>query len=149
MSLGAKVATNLPYLRRYARALTGSQQTGDACAGHARSGSPMPNCAVPSAKAAALYRAFNKVWSSAFVDTVDHSGAGDLGLHETAAQERLAHITPANRQALLLVTLEDFSVPSGRDSRPFSADVEALCRKRSRKSIANRPPACSSSKTNR
>ena len=30
MSLGARVAANLPYLRRYARALTGSQATGDA-----------------------------------------------------------------------------------------------------------------------
>ena len=30
MSLGDQVAANLPYLRRYARALTGSQQTGDA-----------------------------------------------------------------------------------------------------------------------
>ena len=30
MSIGENVAANLPYLRRYARALTGSQQTGDA-----------------------------------------------------------------------------------------------------------------------
>ena len=30
MSLGDQVAANLPYLRRYARALTGSQHTGDA-----------------------------------------------------------------------------------------------------------------------
>lgn len=30
MSLGTQVAAQLPYLRRYARALTGSQQTGDA-----------------------------------------------------------------------------------------------------------------------
>ena len=30
MSLGEQIAKNLPYLRRYARALTGSQATGDA-----------------------------------------------------------------------------------------------------------------------
>ena len=30
MSLGDQIARNLPYLRRYARALTGSQATGDA-----------------------------------------------------------------------------------------------------------------------
>ena len=30
MSLGTQVAANLPYLRRYARALTGSQASGDA-----------------------------------------------------------------------------------------------------------------------
>jgi glycerol kinase len=30
MSLGSQIAANLPYLRRFARALTGSQATGDA-----------------------------------------------------------------------------------------------------------------------
>jgi len=129
MSLGAKVATNLPYLRRYARALTGSQQTGDAFV-RATLEAALADADLRSAIGegrVALYRAFNKVWSSAFVVTLDHSGSGDLGLHETAAQERLAHITPANRQALLLVTLEDFSVAEVAeilDRTP--ADVEAL-----------------------
>lgn len=129
MSLGAKVATNLPYLRRYARALTGSQQTGDAFV-RATLEAALADADLRSAIGegrVALYRAFNKVWSSAFVDTLDHSGGSDLGLHEIAAQERLAHITPANRQALLLVTLEDFSVAEVAeilDRTP--ADVEAL-----------------------
>ncbi|WP_333835827.1 response regulator [Novosphingobium sp.] len=131
MSLGAKVGTNLPYLRRYARALTGSQQTGDAFV-RATLEAALADASLRAEIGegrVALYRAFNKVWSSAFVDTVDHSG-GDLplgGLHETAAQERLAHITPANRQALLLVTLEDFSVDEVAmilDRSP--SDVEAL-----------------------
>ena len=30
MSMAKEVASNLPYLRRYGRALTGSQQSGDA-----------------------------------------------------------------------------------------------------------------------
>ena len=38
MSLGAKVATNLPYLRRYARALTGSQPDGDSLVATAQIG---------------------------------------------------------------------------------------------------------------
>ncbi|KPF90409.1 two-component response regulator [Novosphingobium sp. AAP83] len=110
MSLGAKVANQLPYLRRYARALTGSQSAGDsfvratleaaladdALRGLIGEGRPQ------------LYHAFNRVWSTAYVDTVDRSRA--LGQHEAAAQERLAAMTPANRQALLLTTLEDFSV---------------------------------------
>lgn len=129
MSLGAKVATNLPYLRRYARALTGSQQTGDAFV-RATLEAALADAELRSAIGegrVALYRAFNKVWSSAFVDTVDHSDTGDLGLHETAAQDRLAHITPANRQALLLVTLEDFSVAEVAEILDRSpADVEDL-----------------------
>lgn len=114
MTLGTKVASNLPYLRRYARALTGDQGTGDA----------FVRATLEAALAdddlrqqigegrAQLYRAFNSVWSSAYVDTRDVSGAGDtlVGTHEAAAQERLAHITPANRQALLLTTLENFSI---------------------------------------
>ena len=110
MSLGAKVANQLPYLRRYARALTGSQSAGDsfvratleaaladdALRGMIGEGRPQ------------LYHAFNRVWSTAYVDTADRSPA--LGQHEAAAQERLASMTPANRQALLLTTLEDFSI---------------------------------------
>ena len=115
MSLGAKVATNLPYLRRYARALTGSQSTGDAFVratleaaladGELRAliGEGRPQ----------LYHAFHRVWSSGFVDAGDHADAGaaglNAGLHEAAVQERLSAITPLNRQALLLTTLEDFS----------------------------------------
>lgn len=111
MSLGAKVATNLPYLRRYARALTGSQQTGDAFVRatlEAALADPALRGQIGEGRAE-LYHAFNSVWASAFVDTRDVSGAS-AGSHEAAAQERLAQITPINRQALLLTTLEDFSI---------------------------------------
>ncbi|MCW1381953.1 response regulator [Novosphingobium sp. KCTC 2891] len=111
MSLGAKVAANLPYLRRYARALTGSQATGDAFVRATLEAALADNelRAQIGEGRVALYRAFNAVWSSAFVDTNDYSGV-EHGTHEAAAQERLAHITPLNRQALLLTTLEDFSI---------------------------------------
>ena len=54
-----------------------------------------------------LYRAFNKVWSSAYLEVADADRASD---HEAAAHDRLKAITPLNRQALLLTTLEDFSI---------------------------------------
>ncbi|MDF8333542.1 response regulator [Novosphingobium cyanobacteriorum] len=132
MSLGAKVATNLPYLRRYARALTGSQSTGDA----------FVRATLEAALAdedlrarigrgrVDLYHVFNSVWSSAWVDDGDRSGTELVGAeagHEAAAQERLSHITPLNRQALLLTTLEDFSIDEAAiimDREPD--DVEAL-----------------------
>ena len=114
MSLGTQVAAQLPYLRRYARALTGSQQTGDtfvratleAALSDAELQQSLAGGRVP------LYRAFNKVWSSAYLDVGaegEGAGSGGEGL-ESAAQQRLAAITPLNRQALLLTTLEDFSV---------------------------------------
>jgi len=54
-----------------------------------------------------LYAAFNKVWSSAYMEVADGETAD--GTHEAAAQDQLKRITPVNRQALLLTTVEDFS----------------------------------------
>ena len=110
MSLGDQVAANLPYLRRYARALTGSQGTGDAFVRATLEAAladddlkaSLDDGRVP------LYRAFNKVWSSAYMEIADTGGGASD--HEAAAHDRLGSITPLNRQALLLTTLEDFSV---------------------------------------
>ncbi|ANY19721.1 putative transcriptional regulatory protein pdtaR [Tsuneonella dongtanensis] len=126
MSLGDQVAANLPYLRRYARALTGSQQTGDAFvratleAALADEGlkESLSGGRVP------LYKAFNKVWASAYLEVAD---AGDHGDHEAAAQDRLRTITPLNRQALLLTTLEDFSIPEAAEIMEIdAADIETM-----------------------
>ena len=127
MSLGDQVAANLPYLRRYARALTGSQQTGDAFvratleAALADEGlkQSLSQGRVP------LYKAFNKVWASAYLEV---AGSDDSGSeHETMAQDRLRTITPLNRQALLLTTLEDFSIPEAAEIMDMdTADVETM-----------------------
>ncbi|MBC2669973.1 response regulator [Novosphingobium piscinae] len=111
MTLGTQVAAQLPYLRRYARALTGSQTTGDAFVRatlEAALGDPELQRSLGGGRVP-LYRAFNKVWSSACMEVAVEVpvGSGDL---ELAAQRRLAAVTPLNRQALLLTTLEDFSV---------------------------------------
>jgi DNA-directed RNA polymerase specialized sigma24 family protein len=127
MSLGARVATNLPYLRRYARALTGSQATGDAFVRETLEAALADEDLrrMIGTGRAELYHVFNKVWGSAFVD-VPAPVSSDGG-HEAAAQERLSHITPLNRQALLLTTLEDFSIEEAAfvmDKEP--SEVEAL-----------------------
>jgi len=111
MPLGTQVAAQLPYLRRYARALTGSQHTGDAFV-RATLEAALADANLQKSLAGGrvpLYRAFNKVWASAYLDVPATQGA-DGGELEVAAQARLATITPLNRQALLLATLEDFSV---------------------------------------
>lgn len=127
MSLGQQIATNLPFLRRYARALTGSQSTGDAFVRTTLEAAlededlkkSLEDGRIP------LYRAFNKVWSSAFMEV---SEAGSMtGEHEAGAQARLRGITPLNRQALLLTTLEDFSpAQAGLIMGLEPAAVEAL-----------------------
>jgi len=127
MSLGAQVAAQLPYLRRYARALTGSQATGDAFV-QATLEAALADEALQHSLAGGrvpLYRAFNKVWSSAYLDIGDDNAPA--GEHETAARDRLRRITPLNRQALLLTTVEDFSSADAADVMEVSeADVDRL-----------------------
>jgi len=128
MSLGAKVAANLPYLRRYARALSGSQSTGDAFVRatlEAVLADPDLKESLGEGGRVPLYRAFNKLWSSAYLQVADADTF--LGDHEAAAQDRLAAITPMNRQALLLTTLEDFSMEeAGQIMGLDSNKVESL-----------------------
>lgn len=99
------VAANLPYLRRYARALTGNQDTGDRYAAatleailedtRVLSGSTPPKIA--------LFRAFHLVWSSAGAPL----GSPDSDMSRRA-QDHMATLTPNTREALLLHAIEGF-----------------------------------------
>ncbi|RXZ64372.1 response regulator [Pelagerythrobacter rhizovicinus] len=122
MPLGEQVANNLPYLRRYARALTGSQSTGDAFVRQTLEAAladedlkaSLAEGRVP------LYRAFNKIWSSAHMEVAEADA--EAGAHEAAAHDRLSAITPLNRQALLLTTLEDFSIDQAAQIMDLDSD---------------------------
>lgn len=61
------VTTNLPYLRRYARALTGSQDTGDRYAAATLEAILEDDSILsgPLPARIALFRAFHLVWGSA------------------------------------------------------------------------------------
>jgi DNA-directed RNA polymerase specialized sigma24 family protein len=109
MSIGAEVAAHLPFLRRYARALTGSQHTGDAFVQATLEAALSDRDLAESLRGGRvpLYRAFNKLWSSAYLDVAEEGAPTEL--HEVAAQNQLRKITPLNRQALLLTTVEDFT----------------------------------------
>jgi CheY-like chemotaxis protein len=110
MSLGQELAPHLPFLRRYARALTGSQQHGDAfvrAALEAIVAAPgdFPRDVDPRL---GLYRTFHVIWSSANIEE-DPGAVGAGGDQESIAQARLARITPLSRQALLLTAMEGFT----------------------------------------
>jgi DNA-directed RNA polymerase specialized sigma24 family protein len=106
MSTSQAVAQHLPFLRRYARALTGNQQSGDAYV----SATLEALIADPSAvdqlgsPRVALYRLFTKIWNS-----VDINGASEPTVGKMPVEQRLGQITPLPRQAFLLVALEGFS----------------------------------------
>ncbi len=111
MALGQKLAPHLPFLRRYARALTGSQQHGD----HYVRATLEAIVAAPDQFPAdvdprlGLYRTFQAIWASANHDSLDGSAAEPLGDAEAIARARLAQMTPMSRQALLLTAMEGFS----------------------------------------
>jgi CheY-like chemotaxis protein/DNA-directed RNA polymerase specialized sigma24 family protein len=109
MSLGQELAPHLPFLRRYARALTGSQGHGDAFVRatlEAIVAAPddFPREVDPRL---GLYRTFHAIWSSANIEE-DPEGS-DTTDPEGIAQARLARITPLSRQALLLTAMEGFT----------------------------------------
>jgi len=128
MSIGENVAANLPYLRRYARALTGSQQTGDAFVRATLEAALADEDLKASLEGGRvpLYRAFNKVWASAYLEVSDR-GADDADLPGDVEADRLQTVTPLNRQALLLTTLEDFTIEqSGEIMEIPPEDVEKM-----------------------
>ncbi len=129
MSIGAEVAAHLPFLRRYARALTGSQSTGDAFVQATLEAALADEGVADSLRGGRvpLYKAFNKVWSSAYMEVESAESMGST--HEIAAQDQLKRITPVNRQALLLTTVEDFSAEEAGEIMDMSeSDVEELVR---------------------
>lgn len=107
--LSDTIARHLPYLRRYARALTGSQSSGDqyaVAALEAVLADPTVMDVVNDAKVA-LFHVFHLVWASSGAPV----GEADSRLSE-AAQAHLADLTPNTREALLLHSIEGFSLPA-------------------------------------
>lgn len=109
MSLGQEIAPHLPFLRRYARALTGTQAHGDAYVRAALEAIVAAPGDFPRDVDArlGLYRTFQRIWSS--TNDSDRAEALEDGGSESIAQARLAQITPRSRQALLLTAMEGFT----------------------------------------
>ena len=109
MSIADSVAPHLPYLRRFARSLTGSQEVGDSyvlAVLETLIADPKAfDVALPPR--VALYKIFVKVWDSLAMK----QGEADEppSIHTLAPDRRLEAITPAPRQAFLLVSVEGFT----------------------------------------
>ena len=107
MSLLARLAPHLPYVRRYARALTGDQGTGDnyvrvALEALAAGERQLPSGMTPRV---ALYHVFHTIWVATGAQLEDKSGLED----GNDASHRLMKIAPKSRQAFLLTALEGFT----------------------------------------
>ncbi len=103
--LSAMIGSELPYLRRYARALTGSQSSGDAYAlATLEAILEEPELfEIGVSPRVGLFTVFHSIWQSSGAPVDD----GETGLAR-AAQAHLARLTSNTREALLLATIEDF-----------------------------------------
>lgn len=100
------VGSLLPYLRRYARALTGSQTTGDNYAAATLEALLEDRTIFDTDLVAkvALFRAFHVIWTSAGAPVAeDETSIG------RRAQAHMAKLTPNTREVLLLYTIEGFA----------------------------------------
>ncbi len=98
MSISAVIGPELPYLRRYARALTGSQSLGDSAVRETLEALLLAPHEFDTAKQPRqeLYRVFHKLWRGV------SPAAGTAGL--------VAGLSMQTRQALLLTAIEGFSI---------------------------------------
>ncbi|WP_179381109.1 response regulator [Jannaschia marina] len=105
--LSDRIAAELPYLRRYARALTGAQTTGDKYAIATLEAILQDRGIFDEAKhpRVALYKCFHAIWSTTGAPTSAGTGDGPAG----RAADLMAELQPNTREALLLSTVEEFS----------------------------------------
>ena len=110
MSIAESVAPHLPYLRRFARSMTGSQDVGDSYVVAVLETLIADPNAFDTAllPRVALYKTFVKVWNSLSMRQVagDESSPPDI----SAPDRRLEALTPEPRQAFLLAAVESFSL---------------------------------------
>jgi CheY-like chemotaxis protein len=120
-----EISAHIPYLRRFSRALTGTQAGGDAYVlatleAIVADPSELAKCADPKT---ALYRLFLKVWRTvpvnAHVDSASFSG------DEAGAQRNLEAITVLPRVAFLLSALEGFDMAQVAAALDCSAEEAA------------------------
>ena len=109
MSLLERLAPHLPYIRRYARALTGDQRTGDnyvrvALEALAAGEQSLDAKLTPRV---ALYRVFHAIWCSSGAQLED--AVDEARPKNEDASHRLMRIAPRSRQAFLLTALEGFT----------------------------------------
>ncbi len=121
MSLSQTVARDLPRLRRYARALSGTQTSGDAYIAatlEALIEDPgvVSNASNPTV---GLFHAFTRIWNSAG-QTANPAAEASAG-----PDKHIEKLMPLPRQAFLLVALEDFPEEQTSEILGIGADEVA------------------------
>jgi len=108
MTLSTRIAPHLPYLRRFSRATTGSQTSGDAYVAATLEALIADISIFPEATSdrIALYKLFSRLFSSSAVTVPEPVSAYAW---ERRAATNLSSIAARPRQAFLLVAVEGFT----------------------------------------
>jgi len=108
MNMTETLAPHLPYLRRYGRALTGSQETGDAYVRNTLSALLSGERSLPEGvpPRLGLYRVFQAIWDPDVAPGPQASKADGT----TRPDGLLKALMPTGRAALLLTSVEAFSL---------------------------------------
>lgn len=89
-----------PFLRRYGRALSGCQNTGDTLAAQAKQAARQQTTEICAASVRILlFKCLHQAWSELSGSTMS----------KTAAWHRMTNLTPNSREVLLLRAIEEFS----------------------------------------
>ena len=103
-SVSDQLGANIPYLRRFSRAMTGSQQSGDAFAAAALEAILADRSLLDGVEVkTGLFKVLYGIWASAGAPVEE----GESGVR-AKAQKRLQSLTNNSREALLLHTIEGF-----------------------------------------
>lgn len=124
MNISREIAPHLPYLRRFARALCGSQKSGEAYVVATLEALVADLDAFPQnmSPKVGLYHLFMVCWSSISLN-VDETPDDE----SSPGQRNVSLLTPRSRQAFLLRTVEAFSTKEVADILSLSApEVEDL-----------------------
>jgi CheY-like chemotaxis protein len=108
MSIAESISADLPFLRRFARSVTGSQTSGDSSVVSTLEAILADTVAFDTSlpPRVALYKAFIRTLSSASPDSGKADAPQSAALQ--AARRNLQALAPKARQAFLLVAVEEF-----------------------------------------
>src|SRR5258708_21601155 len=108
MTLSTRIAPHLPYLRRFSRAVTGSQTSGDAYVAATLEALIADVSIFPESSndRIALYRLFSKLFSSSAARLPNPQ---PHFVWEQRAARNLANLAAPPRHALLLAAVEGFT----------------------------------------
>ena len=132
--LSSEIGSALPYLRRYARALTGDQTSGDRYAAATLEAVLADRNMVIEASSAkvGLFKVFHGIWVTTGAPVTTETDGP-----RAAAQKHLARLTTNSREALLLHTIEEFSLSAVAEIMQIGGDEAEILVETARREMAD------------